>query len=178
MSHTATFIGQLVNNRRFDPDGRARLRTLAGQGLDKDTSGFDLFTALWWPLRRQSAGAPRRETCWLVSKLYAAVPVPHVRQNCAFLPMILGQCEPPEQSRRERYRQRFDALLQAPLSGLEPHLRWALSVIADAVEKRKCSGVDWVRLLDDLSIWDRGEEHRRGIDIHEEWAEQYLKALK
>jgi hypothetical protein len=73
---------------------------------------------------------------------------------------------------------RFDTLLQSPLASLEPHLRWALSVVADAVTARRVSGPDWAQLLDDVSSWDRGEEHRGGRDVREKWACQYLEAAK
>jgi hypothetical protein len=68
-------------------------------------------------------------------------------------------------------------MLLSPLLCLEPHLRWALSVVADAVEKGKCSGIDWALLLNHLSIWDRGEEHRLERDVRDIWAEKYLNAV-
>jgi CRISPR type I-E-associated protein CasB/Cse2 len=79
--------------------------------------------------------------------------------------------------RARRFRRRFDAILQAPLPALEPHLRWALSAIADGVERGTVSGMDWVQLLHDLSIWDRGEEHRRERDVRDIWAKDYLDAV-
>jgi hypothetical protein len=170
MSQTEQFIRRLEALKEGE---RSRLRRLAGQRLDESVPGFDLFTGLWWPLRQKSPVAPRRETSWLVAKLYGAVRVRHVPQDCAFLPVVLGKCEPRNAFARQRYRRRFDALLQAPLAAIEPGLRWALSVVA-----RRASGVDWVRLLNDLSKWDRGEEHRPGKDVREEWACQYLEAAK
>jgi len=175
MAPTEQFIQRL---KALKEGERSRLRELAGQPLDESVPGFDLFTGLWWPLRQDSPAAPRRETSWLVAKLYGAAPVPHVRDESAFLPVVLGRCEPRDDFGRKRYRQRFDALLQAPLAALEPHLRWALCVVADAVEARRASGADWARLLHDLSTWDRGEGHRRGKDVREEWACQYLEAAR
>jgi hypothetical protein len=204
MSQTATFIQRLQSLKEGE---RSRLRRLAGQPLDETLSGFDLFTGLWWPLREKNQFAPRRETSWLVAKLYGAFPITHLNRDekavCPTLARLLGRCEPPhtacqhaallssappdrEPARRQflearRYRRRFDALLQSTLSGLEPHLRWALSVVTKAVAGRvrwvtDVSGVDWVQLLDDLSIWDRAEEHRRERDIRDIWAEAYLGA--
>jgi CRISPR type I-E-associated protein CasB/Cse2 len=52
--------------------------------------------------------------------------------------------------------------------GLEPQLRWALSVIS------KGPGVvlDWAALLDDLRWWDREKPGHR--PIREKWAHLYL----
>jgi len=170
MSQTEQFIQRLEALKKGE---RSRLRRLAGQPLDESVPGFDLFTGLWWPLRQSTQFAPRRETSWLVARLYGAVRVPHVPQDCAFLPVVLGRREPHDDFGREPYRRRFDALLQAPLAAIEPGLRWALSVAA-----RRPSGVDWVRLLNDLSKWDRGNEDPSGTDVREKWACQYLEAAK
>jgi len=205
MSQTVTFIQRLEALKEGE---RSRLRRLAGQPLDGTLPGFDLFTGLWWPLREKSAGAPRRETSWLVAKLYGSLPIRHVRPDSDVgptLPYVLGRCEPPHPACRHaallsgappdhepakgqflearRFRRRFDAMLQTPLSGLEPHLHWALSIVANAVAGRvrwgsDIRGIDWARLLDDLSIWDRGEEHRRERDIRNIWAEEYLNATR
>lgn len=167
---------------------RSRLRSLAGQPLHSRLDGFDLFTGLWWPLRQRSPVAPRRETSWLIAKLYGtfADPVPHVRPEGAkqgpTLPAVLGLCEPrdpPDFKARNRFRTRFDALLCSPLTVIEPHMRWALGEIARAIEgrvphARGVQGIDWAHLLDDLSIWDRGEAHRRRRDVRDEWAVAYL----
>ena len=179
MSQTAAFIAQLANDRRFGPGERSRLRALAGRGLDENTPGFDLFTGLWWPLRQKNAAAPRREVAWLITKLFAASAVPHVVANAGaptLLPQLLGRCEPREPNAQRRFRRRFDAILQTPLSGLEPHLRWAILVAREAVVARRAAGIDWVQLTDDTSIWDRGDEHRRNRDVRDIWAEQYLNS--
>lgn len=171
---------------------RSRLRSLAGQRLDARLDGFDLFTGLWWPLRQASPVAPRRETSWLVAKLFGAFgsAVPHVvpegQKNGPTLPAVLGLCEPrdpPEFKARDRFRTRFDALLCSPLPAHEPHLRWALGEVARAVQGRMphargVSGIDWARLLDDLSIWDRCDVHRLGRDVRDIWAEAYLNAAE
>ncbi|TRZ48111.1 hypothetical protein D4S03_10345 [bacterium] len=186
MSQTAAFITQLTNKgfrRVFGPGDRARLRSLAGRGLDEDTAGFDLFTGLWWPLREKNRTAPRREIAWLIAKSYAAFPIPHEPSKPdgpTALAVILGR----EERRLKgldgprRFRQRFDSLLGTPLAGLEPYLRWALAAVRDAVAAGRAKGMDWVQLTDHLSIWDRGEEHRLERDIRDIWAEQYLKFTK
>jgi len=181
MSQTAEFIAQLTNDRCFGPGERARLRALAGRRLDEDTAGFDLFTGLWWPLRQKNQAAPRREVAWLVAKLYAACSTPHIRSEGGKGPplaCVLGQIEPGQPKQQQRFRQRFDELLCAPLGGIEPHLRWALSVVRDEVVDGRGQGIDWVQLTDHLSIWDRGEEHGLHRDVRDLWAEQYLESTK
>lgn len=181
MSQTAEYIKRLSELQEGE---HSRLRRLAGRPLDTTLHGFDLFTGLWWPLRAKSSATPRREPSWLVAKLFGAFRVPHIRpDSCAghSLPEVLSRCEPHDEDGCKRFRTRFDALLCSSLSSLEPHLRWALGEVARAVagrvpHARDVQGIDWVQLLDDLSIWERGEEHRRGRDVRDIWAEMYLNA--
>lgn len=176
MSQTLAYIKRLESLQEGE---RSRLRSLAGQPLDERLDGFDLFTGLWWPLRAKNQFAPRRETSWLVAKLFGAFPVPHIRPETGTgptLPVVLGRSEPHNEHGQRRFRRRFDALLCSALSGLEPHLHWALRTVAEAVEKKQSPGLDWAQLLDDLSAWDRADEHRRHHDIRDLWAEEYLKA--
>lgn len=203
---TAHFVKRLKDLKEGE---RSRLRSLAGRPLDARLDGFDLFTGLWWPLRATNKAAPRRETSWLVAKLFGAFgsAVPHVvpegQPTGPALPAVLGVCEPrrthcsdaaplnsppPEREPAKsefiaarKFRTRFDALLCSPLPALEPHLRWALGEIARAVagrmpHARGVTGIDWAWLLDDLSIWDRGAQHRLHRDIRDVWAEAYLNA--
>ncbi|MDO8586865.1 MAG: type I-E CRISPR-associated protein Cse2/CasB [Armatimonadota bacterium] len=179
MSQTPAFIARMTSDRIVGPGERTLLRALAGRGLNEDVPGFDVFTGLWWPLRERSQVAPRREVAWLIAKLYAACPVPHVRSDVdegPSLAQVLGRSEPREECAQERFRRRFDALLCSPLGAGESHLRWALSVARKAVIAGRAQGIDWVQLTDHLSIWDRGEEHRLKRDIRDIWAEQYLEA--
>lgn len=173
MTQTEGFIQRLQELQEGD---RSLLRRLAGRHLDETVPGFDLFTGLWWPLRQQGPRAPRRETSWLVAKLYVSFRIRHVRPDNAAarptLPRVLGWCEPRDSVARDRSRRRFDALLQSPLSTLESHLRWALSTASDAVVNGRTNGIDWVQLLDDLSIWERGERN-----IRDRWAGEYLDAV-
>jgi len=94
------------------------------------------------------------------------------------LAQLLGRCEPQKPDDKDRHRGRFDALLSTPLAGLEPNLRWALSIARHSVATRRAQGLDWVQLSDDLSVWDRGEEHRGQSDVREEWAKQYLASVR
>ena len=179
MSQTAEYIQRLSDLQEGE---RSRLRRLAGQPLDATLQGFDLFTGLWWPLRQKSPDTPRREPSWLVAKLFCAFGVPHIRPDSSAGPTMaeaLGRCEPHDEDDCKRFRTRFDALLCSSLSSLEPHLRWALGEVARAIagrapHVRDVKGIDWVQLLDDLSIWDRGEKHRRERGVRDIWAEMYL----
>jgi CRISPR type I-E-associated protein CasB/Cse2 len=182
MNQTEEFIRRLESLQEGE---RSRLRRLAGMPLDETVPGFDLFTGLWWPLRERNPRAPERRSAWLIAKLYGAFPVPHVRGESAELAPLLGRRERaiPDRDDRKRFRQRFDALLQAALSSLEPHLCWALSSIREAVGQKQAQGVDWVRLLDDLRLWVRGPDRqdedleRRKRDVRDIWADVYLKAV-
>lgn len=133
------------------------LRRHADQGLDTTLHGFDLFTGLWWPLRQRDPTTPRREVAWLIAKLYAAHPIPQSEDTLAHQ---LRRCR--RNSDRERFEQRFDTLLSLPLDRIEPTLRWALGLLASGSLR-----VNWVRLTDDLSIWERESTRLK-------WAEQYL----
>lgn len=183
MSQTAEYIKRLSELQEGE---RSRLRRLAGRPLDATLQGFDLFTGLWWSLRAKSPATPRREPSWLVAKLFGAFRVPHIPPDSGAgpsLPEVLGRCEPHGEDGRKRFRTRFDALLCSSLSSLEPHLRWALGEVARAVaghtaHARDVKGIDWAQFLDDLSIWDRGEVHRRQRDIRDIWAETYLKSVR
>ena len=160
MSQTAEYIKRLSDLQEGE---RSRLRRLAGQPLDATLQGFDLFTGLWWSLRKKSPATPRKEPSWLVAKLFGAFRVPHIRPDSGAgpsLPEVLGRCEPHDEDGRKRFRTRFDALLCSSLSSLEPHLWWALGQAARAVDghvpqARDVKGIDWVQLLDDLWLWDR-----------------------
>ncbi len=181
MSQSAEYIRRLEELKEGD---RSRLRLLAGRSLDETITGFDIFTGLWWPLRAKSPTTPRREPSWLIAKLFCAFHIPHIRLDSGTghtLPAVLRRCEPRDENARNRFRTRIDAMLCASLASLEPHLRWALGEVARAVAGRvphakNVEGIDWAQLLDDLSIWDRGDEHRRGRDVRDIWAEIYLNA--
>ncbi len=161
MDLTKEFIQKLTELKSGD---LGLLRTYAGKGLDEAVGAFDLFTGLWWPLREKSPKAPRRKVAWLVAKLYAFKPLKYVK--CAKLAKLLGYKEQQYQNVAEKnhIRQRFEALLQLPLSELETHLQWALSEFKDD------ENLDWVKLTNDLSIWDLGPYE----NIREIWAKEYF----
>lgn len=185
MSQTAEYIKRLTALQEGE---LSRLRRLAGRPLDETLQGFDLFTGLWWPLRAKSPATPRREPSWLVAKLFCTFSASHVRTDSGVgpsLPEVLGHCEPfdpPDFKARNRFRTRFDALLCSELSSLESHLRWAIGFVKQAADgliphAGTVKGIDWVQLLDDLAIWDRGEEHRGKRNVRDIWAETYLNVI-
>lgn len=154
---TREYISTLVSLQEGD---LGLLRTHAGLGIDHSPQAFDLFAGLWWPLRQKSQRAPRREVAWLVAKLYAACPITHTPD--ALFARQLARCQPPPGLERNRFRQRFDNLLLQPIETIEEPLYWALGRINE-----NNLGIDWVKLTDDLSLWQR-EPKRRS------WAEQFL----
>ena len=138
------------------------LRTHAGQSLDESVRGFDLFAGLWWPLQNKSQSAPRREVAWLVAKLYAVSPISHSPGDT--LARQMRRCQPAVNW--ERFRQKFDRMLTLPLNKIEPELRWALTLVASKNLK-----LDWVKLTNDISIWEREATRLR-------WAEQFLETIE
>ncbi|MFZ5500852.1 MAG: type I-E CRISPR-associated protein Cse2/CasB [Candidatus Micrarchaeota archaeon] len=157
MTATEQYIEVLT---RVKPGELGLLRTHAGKGLDETVHGFDLFASLWWPLRQGTERAPRREVAWLIAKLYAYCPITHSPDD--YLARQLGRCLPNERQAKERYRKRFDRMLALPVGRIEPALQWAL----DWVSSMRPS-LDWVKLTDDLSIWEREATRLR-------WALQFI----
>lgn len=137
------------------------LRQHAGQGLDETVDGFDLFAGFWWPLRAKSERTPRREVAWLIAKLYAFRPIP--QSPGEMLASQIARCQPNKDPAKKRFTQRFDRVLTTPLGRMEPHLRWALGMLA-----AKNLKLDWAQLTDDLSIWERESTRLK-------WANQFLR---
>jgi len=161
VSPTEEYIVCLTNLKGGD---LGLLRSHAGQGIDESVDSFDLFAGIWWPLRAKNQRAPRREVAWLIAKLYALRPIEHSPGET--LACQLGRSRPGEKTDRKRFEQRFDTMLSLPLDKIEPALQSALDLLASKDLK-----VDWVRLTDDLSIWDRPTARLR-------WAEVFLESSK
>ena len=121
------------------------------------------------PLRAKTDHAPRRETAWLIAKLYAFHPLPQSRR--AHLARSLGRLRPYENPDRERFSERFDRLLLLPFSALEPALQWAINCVASATASDSVPTLDWVSLTDDLSLWERESKRIK-------WAELFLNPGK
>ena len=158
MTATEQYIHVLETLKAGD---RKLLRMHAGQGLDRSTRGFDLFAGLWWPLRQNNPKVPRREVAWLVAKLFAVYPVPHFPDET--LASQLKKCQPTRMPDHHRFAQRFDRMLVLSLNQIEPALQWALKCI----DELACPRLDWVRLTDELSIWERDSTRLK-------WANQFL----
>lgn len=157
MTATEQFIDTLTRLKTGD---LGLLRTYTGQGIDKSVKAFDLFAGLWWPLRQKSERAPRREVAWLIAKLYALCHVPHSPGSA--LARQVRQCEPREEDARRRFRQKFDAMLLLPLDRIEPALHWAIAIVASGDKP-----IDWAKLTDDLSIWERQS-------VRLKWTQEFL----
>lgn len=158
MTTTEEYIGVLIHVKSGE---LGLLRQHAGQSLDHSVDGFDLFSGLWWPLRAKSQRTPRREVAWLIAKLYARRPIGH--SSGPTLAFQLGRVRPGEKKARRRFDQRFDGMLSLPLGKIEPSLGWALGLLASGN-----SPLDWVKLTDDLSNWERETTRCR-------WAIEFLK---
>ncbi len=160
-SPTEQYIGILTGLKAGE---LGLLRTHTGKGLDESVDGFDLFAGLWWPLREKNERAPRRGVAWLIAKLYAFRPIEH--SPGPTLAYQLGCCRPDEHRDCKRYRERFDRMLALPLGKIEIDLRWALDLLGSKDLK-----IDWVKLTDDLSVWERESKRL-------EWANDFLQAFK
>lgn len=157
MKPTEKFIETLASLKSGD---LGRLRQHANTGLDESVDGFDLFAGVWWPLREKYKSAPRRPVAWLVAKLYACCAMPHAEG--ATLASQLGKLRFSDEHAKCRHQQKFDAMLVLSLDQIEPPLLWALRLIA-----ANGGTLDWVRLTDQLSIW----EHET---TRLEWAKEFL----
>ncbi len=137
------------------------LRQHAGESLDETVDAFDLFAGLWWPLRQKNQFAPRREVAWLIAKLYAFCPIPQAPGYT--IAQQLGAYRPGKQPERDRFEQSFDRMLLLPVRNIELTLRWALDWVA-VTDAR----LDWVKLTNDLSWWDRERTRAK-------WAVQFIE---
>lgn len=144
MSATEDYITVLSSLKKGD---LGLLRRLGREGPDESVDGFDLFAGLWWPLRQRNQRAPRRQVAWLVAKLYAANPLEHFKG--AFFAQQLGMTRPFESEALQSHKKRFNQILISPIGHLEAPMQWGLSCLQDSRQQ-----VDWVKLTDDLSVWE------------------------
>ena len=160
---TAQFIQRVSELKAGD---LSRLRQLKGCDLHDELDGFDLFTGLWWSLRRKSLRVPRREVAWLVIKLYAQFPF--VQENNITLPLLLSRIYNNLRTNKERRRfiARTDVILRTSPNQLEYPLSWALQTIG----LYKCTSLDWIKLTDDLSVWHNEL-------VRQKWAKAFNHAL-
>ena len=166
MGATAEYIRHLTDLKSGD---MGKARSFANKGLDEEIDGFELFTGLWWPLREKNHRAPKREIAWLILKLYGFCPLQNSDSHYDTLACQLRRCQPHEEKARPRFIDRFDRMLSQHIANIEPHMHWALRQL----QERKMK-LNWARLTDDLSIWDKGQYHNRKQDVREIWANEYL----
>jgi CRISPR type I-E-associated protein CasB/Cse2 len=148
----------------LNPTSLSLLRRSTGQSLAESVPAFDLFTAIFWPLRERYRGLSR-QACWRVATLYSWHPQPFGTDD---LGLGLGRLVPfgyRDVDVRERKRQRrwFEALLTSDGAGLDAVLKHAVGRLA-----RHRIPIDWRQLLEDLTVW-RSSRHVTQI----KWATSY-----
>jgi len=161
MTATEQYVNLL---ERLKPGELSLLREHAGRSLDDSLAAFDLFSGLWWPLRERNERAPRRGVAWVVSKLYASTPLEN-KPGRRFA-WQLARCREDVDLEKDPVVKRFDRILTLPLSQIESALHWGL----ERISSHNLS-LDWAKLTDDLSIWERESTRLR-------WAEEFLKPFK
>lgn len=161
MTSTEKYIEILTNLKSGD---LGLLRTQVHGGLDRSVDSFDLFAGLWWPLRQHNQRAPRRQIAWLIAKLYGYCPIRHVKG--AYFAQQMGIAKPSNNRDLLNYRRRFNQILNSPVSQQEFQMQWALSWLQE-----RTGQIDWVKLTDDLSVWERDTTRLR-------WATEYLQLEK
>lgn len=168
MSPTEQFIYSLSEMK----DGeKNRFRLAAGTRPDQSTEAFDLFTGIWWPLRQKYQNAPKRETAWVVCSLFSLFSVPHCEGKT--IARQLAQLEPLSEREKNRYRVKVNEILNSTISSIPDRLRWALGLLS-AHQKE----IDWVRLTNDLSIWETGDTGSQREKISKIWLREYVESLK
>jgi len=143
------------------------LRTLRYQPLDASLTGFDIFTAIWWPLREKGKHAPRREIAWLVLKLYATNVLRH--EKGATLPLLLGNLHTAyahEEAMQNIIFKQVQSLLSSTTHTIEPILDTCISLV-----KKEYTALDWIHLLDTISAWEAQSAKMR-------WAEDFYNNAK
>lgn len=163
MTPTEEYIKILGNLKSGD---LGLLRSHIGKTLDESVDAFDLFTAIWWPLREKNQRAPRREVAWLIAKLYAFQPLTHKRAIEYQLPWLVGRMANQSPDTKKQTYQKYDYLVQSSLETIEPALQWALLTISE-----KYDYLDWVHLTDTLSKWE-------DLTTRRQWTEQLLNLNK
>ncbi|HQF67875.1 MAG TPA: type I-E CRISPR-associated protein Cse2/CasB [Candidatus Cloacimonadota bacterium] len=161
---TVDFITSLENLKEGD---LGILRKLRGARLDEELPGFDLFTALWWPLRQKNQRAPKREVAWLIAKLFAEFRFEQREE--ATLPILMGSICRKLGPKKElpRVLARFDQLASLDIM----HMEEPLLVIMGILRKHQQVYFDWVDLTDVLSFWEQETVKR-------EWSDSFTKAYK
>ena len=161
---TVDFIASLENLKEGD---LGILRKLRGARLDEKLPGFDLFSALWWPLRQKNQRAPKREVAWLIAKLFAEFRFE--QREGATLPILMGGICRKLEPKKElpRVLARFDQLASLDIMQMEE----PLSVIMGILRKHEQVCLDWVGLTDVLSFWEQEPVKR-------EWSDSFIKAYK
>ena len=173
MNPDRVFINSLFQLKSSD---RFIFRNLAQQGIGSNVKAFDIFTKIWWPLRKKFSTMSNKETCWLIAKLFCAFPIPlphdEKERDCS-LPTLLGEIETDlNEMNVNRHTSKFKSLLVSPFENIESNLRWALTIIKKRYDSNNIPGFSWDLLMSDLSSWKSpaSSNHRNNL------AKNYLNA--
>jgi len=148
-----------------DSDVRA-LRSAIGQPRGSDVRVYDVFNAVFRPLRRKRF--VKRWACYLVATLYPWHPAHGPPADESF-GATMRRLRPPSRDREARARadRRFTRLLDANGRDLTFQLTACVRLLA---RRDPPVRIDWTRLLDDLSDW-----HDPGQPTQRAWAADYFK---
>jgi hypothetical protein len=127
----------------------AELSNAAYKDMHDSPAAFDLFSGLFWGLRKAVDGLPSKNVAWLVLKLMATVPararVPHA--NAAFCPLRSLPKRQLDECRKDRSPASPYPVSLPSGRRLEADLRVALN---RNMRQRKPDHVDWAGLCHDL----------------------------
>lgn len=142
----------------------ALLRSCVGRPLDENVPAFDLFTDLWWPLRKKN-NAPNKRASWVTATLFPWNTNPDGQGT---LGSALGQIAPVGEQNRKRDLTRFEAMLAADGLARDQAM---LAVVRRLARLRIPIPVNWPQLLGDIASWNEP-----GGRVQRRWAKDYLKA--
>lgn len=131
----------------------ALLRSQAQRDLATSVLAYDLFTGLWWPLRRNDPRVPERASAWQLIKLYSFIPVAQDPSPSRRLAEHLRRLWKAASDERERARlgRRYDQLFASRHGELEARLREALLMVVNAKRREGAlPALDWEELLESL----------------------------
>ena len=152
---TSHFVDALSN---LPPAALRTLRQTAGQPLGANLAAYDIFNAIWRPLRRKQP-IPRL-ACWQVATLYPwhSQPKGHGSLGRAM------RCAAARGKSGAGIQTRMTALLAATGRGLDARLMDAARILAHTRIP-----LDWPCLLEDLSNW-----YKPGRPVQTAWAHDFL----
>ena len=129
------------------------LRKVTMESPGKNVQAFDLFTEIFWDLRK-SHKFLERESCWLVSTLYPWNTLNSRGTAITNLGEAMRKALGNDERARHRAVQRFGRMLVLERGNLAATLADALREL-----RRRRIGVSWPHMLQDLSHWNDEDRH-------------------